>query len=163
MSETDCSGSLPLNRWFISTSLCVSLILFFSFWQVNQEAVVKSSIVSGAPATLGCAAPHEGSLATLVTFHPGCRILARQLLVTMYASLWFCSQNVTVTSLQVAPCYRNWRRFSTTLLPGLIFPLFVDNGSRFNLFSPHPPFPLLWAPSKSLRLSYQRHSLSLQG
>lgn len=35
--------------------------------------------------------------------------------------LWFCSQNVTVTSLQVASCYRCWHRLSTIMLPVLIF------------------------------------------
>lgn len=108
------------NHCFISYS--VSLILYFSFWQVDQEAVAKSSIVCGTLATLGSMAMRESSLATLVTFLPRLQQPeVPQLLVTMYASLWFHSQNVTVTSLQVASCYRCWHRFSNIMQPVLIF------------------------------------------
>lgn len=51
-------GFLFLNHCFISTSLSVSLILYFSVWQVNQEAVAKSSIVHGTMAALRCTARH---------------------------------------------------------------------------------------------------------
>lgn len=61
------------NHGFISCS--VSLLLYFSFWQVDQEAVAKSFIVCGILATLGSMAMRESSLATLVTFYPGCSSL----------------------------------------------------------------------------------------
>lgn len=57
--KTDCWGFFFLNHCFISTSLSVSPILYFSVWQVNQEAVAKSSIVRGTIATLRCTARHE--------------------------------------------------------------------------------------------------------
>lgn len=121
-SKTDWPGFYFLSHCFISTSLSVSLILYFSFWQVNQAAVAKSSIVHGTLAIFRRIALHESSLATLVPFCPGCRLpRGLQLLVTMNTSLWFCSQNVTVTDLQVACCYRCWHRFPTIMLPVLIF------------------------------------------
>jgi hypothetical protein len=60
-----------LNHCFISTSL----ILHFSFWQVNQEAAAKLSIICGILGMLGVVAMREGSLATVVSFYSGCRIL----------------------------------------------------------------------------------------
>jgi len=63
-----------------------------------------------------------------------------QLLVTMNTSLRFCSQNVTVTSLQVASYWRGWHRFSTALLLVLIFPLFTVKDRRWIFLSPPPPF-----------------------
>lgn len=59
LPKTDCWGFFFLNHCFISTSLSVSPILYFSVWQVNQEAVAKSSIVRGTIATLRCTARHE--------------------------------------------------------------------------------------------------------
>lgn len=67
-------GFVFLNHCFISVSFFVSLILYFSFWKVNQKAVAKSSTVCRALAALRYTAMHEGSLATPVTFCPGCRI-----------------------------------------------------------------------------------------
>ena len=72
LSKTDCLGLFFLRHCFISTSLSVSLILYF--WQANQEAVAESSIVRGALATLRCIASYESSLAKLVAFCPGCHL-----------------------------------------------------------------------------------------
>ena len=63
-----------------------------------------------------------------------------QLLVTMNTSSWFCSQNVTVTSLQVASYWRGWHRFSAVLLLVLIFPLFTAKDRQWIFLSP-PFFP----------------------
>ena len=73
-SKTDWLGVFFLNHCFISTSLSVSLILYFSFWQVNQEAVAKSSIVRGTLATHRHTAVPESCLVTRAPFCPGCHI-----------------------------------------------------------------------------------------
>lgn len=71
LSKTNWLGFYFLSHCFISTSLSVSLILHFSFWQVHQDAVAKSSVVHGTLATFRHMAVHESSLAALVIFCPG--------------------------------------------------------------------------------------------
>lgn len=157
LSKMDCLEFFFLNHCFLGPSPSISPILNFSFWQVNQEAVARSSIVRATLATLRRTARHASSLATLVTFCPGCRTRDPQLPVTVNASLWFCFQNVTVTSLQVASCYRCWHRFSIIMLPYWFFPLFVANNSHSDHLLPLLiPFSVHWAPSESLRLRNQR-------
>lgn len=140
----DCLEFFFLNHCFLGPSPSISPILNFSFWQVNQEAVARSSIVRATLATLRRTARRASSLATLVTFCPGCRTRDPQLPVTVNASLWFCFQNVTVTSLQVASCYRCWHRFSIIMLPYWFFPLFVANNSHSDHLLP-PPHSFLCA------------------
>lgn len=74
-----------------------------------------------------------------------------QLLVTMNTSLRFCSQNVTVTSLQVASYSTGWHRFSTIMLLVLMILLFVANGNVwFSSLSPFFSFLVHLAPSEPL-------------
>lgn len=140
LSKTDCLGYFFLNHCFISTSLSVSLILYFSFWQVNQEAVAKSSIVHGTRATLRCTAvrrtPWQHWLVSTQVSIP------QRFAATGYREclLGFCSQNVTVTSLQVACCYRCRPGFQPSRCLYWCFSLFVANDSCFDLLPPPPSF-----------------------
>lgn len=145
------------NHGFISCS--GSLILYFSFWQVDQEAVAKSFIVCGILATLGSMAMRESSLATLVTFYPGCSSLKSH-------SCWLpCTPpSGFVLRMSQWPACR-WHPAidagtdSQTLCSRYWFsPLFVDNNSCFELSLSllSPAFPMHCPPLESLRFTDER-------
>lgn len=146
---------LSNHCFIISGVLSVSLILYFSFWQVDWEGVAKSAIVCGRLATLGSMAMRESSLATMVTFYPGCcRLESCSCWLPCTPLLGFILRMSQWPACRWRPAIDAGTDSQTLCSPYWFSPLFVDNNSCFELSL--PPLSRLLHALSSFRVTQIR-------